>query len=492
MTSFNNTDCPPIESTQQVLSVEPVSFNSAIPVDQAYCYKSLDGTHWERWPETGFFLPGPSSLDIQKYTFSFALNEPDNQPVRKTLDMRLECWGWKGDGLKFLGEVQFTNDLSNLSGQEEQRGENFSLNLKFSKVKPTPYKKNSFTSYQLSDRIPFTFASITLDPNTCQAHLPPGLQTGFGAFIMCAPFPGYTKGAGTANPQPYLIWDVSSLCEAGPGNCMSLPELMTYAQSHYGTVQFVINELDQYGGIDYSVTPSKTSYVIDMPGPFGCPKGIRQFTVALQYEDKQVGILNGPYGPAASYLCAPPLGSKVDLTVTFKTLTLSNVNSGEDPNDMELNGMFVAHASDGSGGSRSLYNYPDHGCPGDNGSGFNLGTIGCEFGDGSFSIFNLALCNTDYPFICDILVNNVDTITPQQYNNNSIHVTVGNGDNILLQAVLLDYDDNSWTAGCLVNLNTESKTKDQWANTVNETYNLHQAFNGEAECNVMVTVTSGP
>lgn len=70
-------------------------------VDQSYCYQSLGGGFWQKVPADPFvFLPGDEWLQT---IF------PENQ---QTLDLQLECWGWQGGILKYLGEGQTSVDYT--------------------------------------------------------------------------------------------------------------------------------------------------------------------------------------------------------------------------------------------------------------------------------------------------------------------------------------------------------------------------------------------
>jgi LysM repeat protein len=69
------------------------------PVEDLYCYTSLDDLPWKRLPsDPNLFLNSPNT----KFDLSQHLGEFTSPQVDVTLEM--ECWGWKGGALKSLGK----------------------------------------------------------------------------------------------------------------------------------------------------------------------------------------------------------------------------------------------------------------------------------------------------------------------------------------------------------------------------------------------------
>lgn len=499
--SFSSTDCPAAESSQLVLSVEPLSFTTDLPVDQAYCYKSMNNALWERWPQEGFFLPGADGFDIQKYKLTFAVNGLDGKPILKTFDLRLECWGWEAGALKFLGEAHFMNDVSNLREQDEQRGGDISIILKFEVGKPNikAPSPNPPDPAPTDPSYPYIFALLSYDPNLCKDHLPASAQNVLGVLIFCSPFPAYTLGPGTANPQPYLIWVVSTKkCPAGENaDCQFLPELIAYAQTHNGNVQFLI--FDSLTSSAATSPYAKASFVIP---PEGCI-GSHQFQVRLEYTQPAPALhIEGPISNPVTVPCFFDVNSTVGLNVTFDSLTLSNVddNDGDPPQDVELYGFFQATSSDGSHGVRKLgywddYDRDSYDCPDEGfhfGGGLGVsGTGGCpkSYQNGTYSIPEMLLCTSDGHYNC--VINNSEG-TDFLDHNNTIHLTVGEGDSIVLEVLLNDFDSGSPNDGvCFATIITSSRTALEWAESP-VSFGIGQNDNGNAACNVQGTISSTP
>ncbi len=93
------TDCrkPLVRS----LEFASLTINPGKPVDRMYCYLSTDGSRWNRIPagrET-FVYPG-------KGTFDFAPYLPNTIPAGNwpaDVAIGMDCWGWKGEDLEYLG-----------------------------------------------------------------------------------------------------------------------------------------------------------------------------------------------------------------------------------------------------------------------------------------------------------------------------------------------------------------------------------------------------
>lgn len=96
----------PCGSPQSSLQLENAKMTVKQPVDQVYCYLQVDDGPWTRIPPdpNTFIKPTkPGEFDVSQYLKSLT---PSPAPVKITL--RLECWGWKGDTLIYLGEATET------------------------------------------------------------------------------------------------------------------------------------------------------------------------------------------------------------------------------------------------------------------------------------------------------------------------------------------------------------------------------------------------
>jgi hypothetical protein len=490
---------------QQVLLVNPVGLHIDAPVDQAYCYRSLGGLSWQRWPATGFFLPGPDGFQVQDASLVFALNGLEGEPVIDKLDLYLECWGWAGGQLLDLGPVHFgSTDLLDL-GELSEQGELYTMDLEFQLDILSLLDLDTLYNFLgpvEQAQLPFVVAWLTYDQDQCVAHLPKQFQNALGATLFCAPYPGFTIGPGTANPQPYVVWTtLDHTCPAGFNlECRSLAFLLNYAESHNGEVSFGIDDLMPSSLELLTGRPGEFSVYVVPPPQGGC-KPNHTVSVQLLYDD-DLGFFAGPYSSPVPVPCGAPLGDSVGLNVTFETLTLSSVDDGESaPQDVELFGYFQAYSSDGSIGLRDLGYWYDsdrdyYGCPDEAfhfaGSLNTMGTGGCplSFKNGEYPIAQLGLCTSDYVESC--VINYSQQTDFIQYNN-TIHLTVGEGQGLALLVSLVDYDSASGNdVVCFTGLNIGPKTVFQWANTVDEPFAMSQPNNGNSACTIQGTISVGP
>jgi hypothetical protein len=73
-------DCEQNASAAPLLSINLTSLKSDLGAEMAYCYKSLNGMDWSRWPVTGFFMPGEDGFDIKGQADNILLNELGGAP----------------------------------------------------------------------------------------------------------------------------------------------------------------------------------------------------------------------------------------------------------------------------------------------------------------------------------------------------------------------------------------------------------------------------
>lgn len=499
--------CAPEAGNRRTLVAEPVSFATDLPVTRAYCYQSLGGRSWERWPETGFLMRRANGFDLSAHEFAFALNSLDGTVERAPQALDMECWGWNRAALISLGEVHFSSqEIASGRAQAQDHGRAPSLSIGFNFTKRNPWDKKG-TPKPKSAQLPNIFAFVSYNPEACHEQLPPGAakQNPWGTFLYCFSIPPYTFGAASKQPQPYLIWSVSSkFCPAGQfKDCVFMPALASWSKDHGGQMYYSIGRPDIGGGIQIDTTAGdpynndRRSWVVN-PWGSGCGWGPPQtFTVTLHYQDALVGTLIGPTSNVVTMPCPFFPSSVVNLSVTFETLTLSLVDDNEpDPEDVELYGSLQATSSNGSQGLRNLahlgsnnYNSP-YNCPTEGANQLSLaGTAQCppSLTNGSYSFAQFYLCKSEQTWEC--LDTDVD-LTPLVQKNNTMHVTVGDGDHVLLQVKLMDYD----TGGaddiqCFAILDTGSRTLKQWAATFGEVFTLIQPNNGNSACQVKIVIS---
>jgi hypothetical protein len=122
------------------------------PLDKAYCYGSADGMPWVRLPsgQDNFILPVNGKFDLAPYWGLIPL--PQQPPPQVTLNM--ECWGWNGSALVFLGSSSQT--INGGIGPTQAPGP------------PSPGDEKKPQKPLIAS--PYN-AAITNDPNVCKDHV---------------------------------------------------------------------------------------------------------------------------------------------------------------------------------------------------------------------------------------------------------------------------------------------------------------------------------
>lgn len=76
------------------------------PADQTYCYESNGNGEWDKMPKDAFtFFEGVDGLYTQLL------------PVAGQHDLQVQCWGWLGGALKYLGEGKTSFDAAHMPEQ---------------------------------------------------------------------------------------------------------------------------------------------------------------------------------------------------------------------------------------------------------------------------------------------------------------------------------------------------------------------------------------
>jgi hypothetical protein len=350
------------------------------------------------------------------------------------------------------------------------------------------------------EHMPFITAWLSYDPEECKYHLPPGAQNDFDALIFCSPFPGYTSGPNTANPQPYLVWSVMEhTCQAGYNDqCASMADLQADAQQWNGKVFFDLIQEEKYNSYDYALSPTMTTRVMPMQN---CPSDMTvRIELIIIYDQ---GAASSPPSNQVTIPCKQPLGSSVPIYVTFQSMHLSNVDDN-DPgvDDLELYGSFETSTGSGFHEERTLGNWNDairdtHGCPNEDfnnilNSNGNVGG-GClaNYVNGTNSLASVEMCATDFHAGC--WFSQTNTYTEFKVNNNTIQVNVVSGDSISLLALAYDYDSQSADDSvCYGQGVTLSRTRTQWANMKPETLTLSSPDYGSGSCTITVKISVTP
>ena len=123
-------------------SLIPISiiwqFKPSEPVDKSYCYTSSGNGVWEKMPKNPFYFF--QSLD-NLYTQFF--------PQQVTV-IQMQCWGWLGDALKYLGQGETQFDLSQPPNEVMISGEGF----QFLGIPQIPIPEEKFTGGGGNNTIP--------------------------------------------------------------------------------------------------------------------------------------------------------------------------------------------------------------------------------------------------------------------------------------------------------------------------------------------------
>ncbi len=102
--------CPEQPAGLPVLGIELTGLVADPVPERAYCYRSLAGELWSRWPVVGFFTPDQGSFNIQGQVENIVLQDADGQALLEDMTLRLECWGWFGGEVELMGEFSHSID----------------------------------------------------------------------------------------------------------------------------------------------------------------------------------------------------------------------------------------------------------------------------------------------------------------------------------------------------------------------------------------------
>jgi hypothetical protein len=489
----NPADCEKNASEAPVLSIQLTSLKSDLGADMAYCYKSLNGVDWSRWPVSGFFMPGADGFDIQSQADSILLNELEG----KTLTLDLECWGWVGGSLTLLGKLHQDNigpGLGNL--QLANAGLLADLNIggvittKGGEGPPKP---------PTGELMPNVFAIIFFGQDACTEHLPSGGSNFLENLLFCTWFPEYNVDQGAS--QPYLVWYV---------NDPKYQECLNGEGAACNSFQFYVDRVKLYGGqlgfnvysqasdsIPIATMPyDLTAFVI--PPQITCGKDPLLLTVRMFW----VPGPNDPIVPhilresidsntvSANSLCPPPQEIKLD--VTFDTLRIGDLGDGiGGGDDLEIYASFVAEGKD----------------PG-TGSLLNMGRWGWSGSDCINDVFSFTLNSTGLSDECPRPVKEGDLSLGDQpmcasntyshcvgsysQNNNKIQITVGDGSRIRISVHAMDYDtDSADDDVCHVETWVGPESIFGWQGFTTSGQ-MSQGDNGSASCKVFFHIAPSP
>lgn len=90
-------------ASPQAFGLQDAILTTTKAVDKIYCYLSVNGGPWSRIPpgSNTFIFPSPAGFDLGDY-----LNNLISPPPPGGVTLELECWGWSGGTLVYLGYLK--------------------------------------------------------------------------------------------------------------------------------------------------------------------------------------------------------------------------------------------------------------------------------------------------------------------------------------------------------------------------------------------------
>ena len=530
LVNIDPTNCSPQVGSPQSLTLELTELIPGSGKGNSYCYRSFDGQDWARWPQDGFFEGGVEPI---------LLTDIDGKPLFETLDLMLECWGWVGEGLEYLGNAIFNGLNPREPGPMRAQADNLSVEVLISGPGdleiPVMYPMDGEDFEGLGGQIDpktifdlppipaldiamvWSFAELTYEPDECMAHLPSAAQNLLGKLLFCWPYDGFDSGPSGANPQPYLVWTPSDDCYAikdiagGAESCMSYQELMYHANSSYASVGFEIVEFNSSQFRSYEISADDLT-TMAIP-PLFC-NGNRTFKVRMFYKSEGTNPIYkvSVWSNDVTVPCGYPLTS-TRIDVTIKDLTFNAVDDGEsEPQDIEVFGDFYVYTSAGERWlvfAQSLF-LAD--CYDDDDVGFGAADwldldafcgdeksvcqhwdSGCykELTNGSFDLSYMAMCEA-YTYSAYQAAKNGVCNGGWQLANNTVRLFVNDNDDLMVNAWLLDYDANSGPEiVCSTTFYTDTFTALQWGAMDGEIFPFSSQHE-DANCTVTVEVNGVP
>jgi hypothetical protein len=486
-------DCEQSVSTPPVLSIELTSLKSDLGAEKAYCYKSLNGMDWSRWPATGFFMPGADGFDIQDQADNILLDELED----KSLTLDLECWGWVGGTLTMLGKLHHDNiglELGSL--QLADAGLLAGLDVG-GVIKPMggegPPKPIT------GPKIPKVFAIIFFGQDSCTDHLPSGGSNFMENLMFCTWYPEYNFDEGGS--QPYLVWYLID---------PKYQECLDGKGADCNSIQFYLDRVNQYGGeVGYHVygqgsdsiplvtmPHDLTAFVV--PPKIPCEEDSPLMTVRMYWlagpndPDYPNEMREGPDSNtvSAASLCPPP--EEIELDVTFDILRIGNLGDGiGGGDDLEIYASFSAEGKNpGTGSVLNLgrWGWSGSDCINDVVS-FTLNSTGVgpecprSVKEGDISLGDQPMCASNTYSHCD---------GAYSQNNNKIRVTVGDGSRIRIAVHAMDYDtDSADDTVCDVQTWIGPESIYGWQGFTTSGH-MSQGDNGSASCKVFFHIEPSP
>lgn len=261
----NSNDCPTADLP--IMKLKVVELLPKVPVDQTYCYFSIGGAQWLRWPKEGYLSVNEDGFIIPQESILSILQESPELDGSFSELLLMDCWGWDGGELVDLGKFEvggigpaapepfiFSNDFlegvlefgntSTMEGEIE--------GFPYAAFLPVPVLSHSDSVYDC------------LDKKDDQANIP---------YDYCLEADGETDWP--FKPS-YITWELANNCQLSP-MCLGLMDLEEMAEPELSNAEI--------GYRVYSHFPNKM---------------VRSFNSPSQ----MVYMVPGALGP---YQCRPPL-----------------------------------------------------------------------------------------------------------------------------------------------------------------------------------------
>lgn len=148
------------------------------PVEKVYCYLSVNNGPWTRIPpnQNAFLEPKNGEFDMSDYLKKLAPTKAGD-----TVKLALQCWGWKGNTLVYLGETETTIKKGLVQIDLGKVGQLVGIlgNIQRNKpLPPTPTEKidppSSFHTAKDVEECEKHFIEGLMTPGVCQALLDSG------------------------------------------------------------------------------------------------------------------------------------------------------------------------------------------------------------------------------------------------------------------------------------------------------------------------------
>lgn len=179
------TDAQCAAASPQVIGLKDAILTTTKAVDKVYCYLSVNQGPWKRIPpgSNKFIYSTNGGFDLSKY-----LDALISPPPPGGVTLELECWGWSGGSLVYLGYLK--QDVG--KGPAQLIGTDFQLigNMEISDLQ-------TFASILSPNIAPPYSVAITNDLNKCKSILT-GFYTPSTAASFCKQF--------LENGQSILSW----------------------------------------------------------------------------------------------------------------------------------------------------------------------------------------------------------------------------------------------------------------------------------------------